>query len=638
MNRYMRYVSFSISPLTKQKYNLARAISSNVQEKVNGDPRCKDRYVVFLQLLGELFERICEFIDESDVLALSRTCYYLRSTIMVSSKFLRKRNVLNLTFDKVNCSEVPYLYNLYMNSISYELKHHQYTSYLVDAILSKNVYAIRKLRKMGADSTNNFYFIEHTSRTKVTQLTPIIFAASTNSVGVFNNVMCPFDNTTTRYNNQLGMVVDYNVDSHIDENVEMYMRTIVPYCDNNTIINYLFHKIKGEQVKGKKVSGYHFFGYSQVDIMSYFLYLTIIFNKNYQRYLNVIRTEMAEDYQKILLEMIELYAKAITPSLNFRMSNVQPLKTNNRKDVAKWVYLENAHLLENDNTLHQLLSLNNHYEIYKLIVDRIIVPNYDKLFDAFFDIKEKCYCCENSRGKEDNEKILDVCKYIINKFPDYEWFSRITDVNFEDECEVYKGLLEYSLSRTKTDTIDIFYNAIFQTSTESIKSILETQTININERYENVPPIAVLITAFSSPHPDAPDIGPNGDRLQSMIHLNENGVVVGDWIDKYHGEIYSRNLDLKYDTLNFLISKGLDINAKNSFGETALMWDIMFMSNEDDHADEDYLHNNKVSKLLIDNGIDVHAISNNGNSALSIARNVGNVEMVELLTSMGVTN
>jgi len=67
-----------------------------------------------------------------------------------------------------------------------------------------------------------------------------------------------------------------------------------------------------------------------------------------------------------------------------------------------------------------------------------------------------------------------------------------------------------------------------------------------------------------------------------------------------------------------LISQGSDINAKDKYGQTALM-----VAAENGNVD--------TIKLLLDHNADVNAIRNNGKTALVIAAGKSSVEIVKLL-------
>lgn len=60
--------------------------------------------------------------------------------------------------------------------------------------------------------------------------------------------------------------------------------------------------------------------------------------------------------------------------------------------------------------------------------------------------------------------------------------------------------------------------------------------------------------------------------------------------------------------LNYLIEKGVDVNAKNNNGYTALM-------------DATFIGNTEIMKILIKSGADVNAKNNNGATALMLAQN-----------------
>ncbi|MDY6985652.1 MAG: ankyrin repeat domain-containing protein [Candidatus Thermoplasmatota archaeon] len=72
-----------------------------------------------------------------------------------------------------------------------------------------------------------------------------------------------------------------------------------------------------------------------------------------------------------------------------------------------------------------------------------------------------------------------------------------------------------------------------------------------------------------------------------------------------------------------LIAKGADVNARNKWGATALMYAVNHSGSVE------------VAKILIENGADVNARDNNGETALIDATDRGNREMVKLLLESG---
>ena len=73
-----------------------------------------------------------------------------------------------------------------------------------------------------------------------------------------------------------------------------------------------------------------------------------------------------------------------------------------------------------------------------------------------------------------------------------------------------------------------------------------------------------------------------------------------------------------YELVKKLIDEGADVNAKNDEGETALM----IASNEGDK---------EICELLIEKGADVNAKDNEGNTALMYVSLKGDKEICELL-------
>lgn len=75
-------------------------------------------------------------------------------------------------------------------------------------------------------------------------------------------------------------------------------------------------------------------------------------------------------------------------------------------------------------------------------------------------------------------------------------------------------------------------------------------------------------------------------------------------------------------TIKTLLAKGVDVNAKDNYGATALMYAF-----QDGHSE--------IVKTLLDNGADVNAKDNNGKTALMAASLKGHSEIVKTLLGKG---
>jgi ankyrin repeat protein len=76
------------------------------------------------------------------------------------------------------------------------------------------------------------------------------------------------------------------------------------------------------------------------------------------------------------------------------------------------------------------------------------------------------------------------------------------------------------------------------------------------------------------------------------------------------------------DVIQHLINNGADVNIRDNFGYTALIWASRF-----GHID--------IVRLLIDAGADVNARNDGGRTALMYASDCGYLDIVELLRSKG---
>ena len=76
------------------------------------------------------------------------------------------------------------------------------------------------------------------------------------------------------------------------------------------------------------------------------------------------------------------------------------------------------------------------------------------------------------------------------------------------------------------------------------------------------------------------------------------------------------------EILTALLDAGADINAKDSMGRTALMWAV-------------FTENEKAVSLLLKRGADVTVTAKNNDTALSVARQLGNINITRLLQQTG---
>jgi ankyrin repeat protein len=102
------------------------------------------------------------------------------------------------------------------------------------------------------------------------------------------------------------------------------------------------------------------------------------------------------------------------------------------------------------------------------------------------------------------------------------------------------------------------------------------------------------------------------EEVEVMAAYNEAEI---DWQVWFMG-----NAEL--DVVLHLINNGADVNASSNNGDTALMWASRF-----GHID--------IARLLIDNSADVNAKDDNGRTALKYASNNGHTDIIELLKSKG---
>ena len=120
------------------------------------------------------------------------------------------------------------------------------------------------------------------------------------------------------------------------------------------------------------------------------------------------------------------------------------------------------------------------------------------------------------------------------------------------------------------------------------------------------------------------------DKAQVVNYLIEKGADVN--LDATHGDRKFNTLGKKplhiaaeggnKEIVEILINNGANINAKDEYGETPLMSACKMGRNE-------------VADFLIKNGANVNEKSNLGNSPLSLAKKQGHKEIAELLIANG---
>ena len=77
-----------------------------------------------------------------------------------------------------------------------------------------------------------------------------------------------------------------------------------------------------------------------------------------------------------------------------------------------------------------------------------------------------------------------------------------------------------------------------------------------------------------------------------------------------------------YSQVKNSIKEGADVNVRNRWGETALLW-------------ASYVGHTEVVELLIEKGADINVLDNNGYTALMWASKKGHTEVVKLLKEAG---
>ena len=210
--------------------------------------------------------------------------------------------------------------------------------------------------------------------------------------------------------------------------------------------------------------------------------------------------------------------------------------------------------------------------------------------------------------------------------------ARGADVNYKDEEG--RTVLMYAV-------LAPFAHYDIEETKQIIKMLITAQAdINDSDKEGNTALMAV-VSEFS--YSD----GADDDRVSLIDILVSAGANVNAVNKKGKNALMSIGLDgwIDYSKIaTKLLSMGADINAKDHQGRTVLM-DFVNKIDEKESSlpdNDDYPREcpsidqiKSFLKTLISNGADINAKENTGKTALKIAKEKGNIEIVKLLKSYG---
>ncbi len=123
------------------------------------------------------------------------------------------------------------------------------------------------------------------------------------------------------------------------------------------------------------------------------------------------------------------------------------------------------------------------------------------------------------------------------------------------------------------------------------------------------------------------------ERIKNLFDVNANRSNAdvenkNKWSSNWtllHYAVYSGNLDLLKDTYQLLLSKVIDINAKDEYGRTPLYYAV-------------YYNEPEMIEFFIDKGANIDIKDNNGKTLLEVANEYGKRKIVNILMSKVIEN
>ncbi len=176
--------------------------------------------------------------------------------------------------------------------------------------------------------------------------------------------------------------------------------------------------------------------------------------------------------------------------------------------------------------------------------------------------------------------------------------------NQRNACRDAQCIRKAYKTRIKELGLSSFVGIVFDKPPNQSESSSEDPT-NISKPQMIESRVAVSRTRTEPPHEPKPNRSEKSDTKPSVTEELRQAAQKGS-----------------LEQVKNLVTRGADVNAKGSNGQTVLM-------------DAAHFGNFELVKFLVDRGADVNAKAKDGGTALNIAQNKGDTRIVELLKSHG---
>lgn len=270
-------------------------------------------------------------------------------------------------------------------------------------------------------------------------------------------------------------------------------------------------------------------------------------------------------------------------------------------------------IISKDSLSMYLLNNIDNYKMVKNLIAMGADPNYMleeewRGTNQYSPLKNLVSGLHNMQNKED---ALLILKFLIDNGADLNRYYRDESTRHEAK-DILSILSSQQITLENSELLVV----------EEIIQILINNGVDINRQNEGEP--TALMYAVEAGSKDLAEIlinkgatvnlkGPSGSTITALMWAVRNNNVEMP---------YETYLEVAMEIVNMLLKNGVEINAQNEEGRTALMYAVSEGSKE-------------LTEILIKNGANVNLKDINGDTALIIAIGNENEEISELLIKSG---